>query len=148
MPKGHIILQSSRENFSKNKLNKLFGFSQKYIPYVRHYNPRFVYFYHIFEVHFFVFLEVQERFLIKSGLWWREYGSYVICMSAFSNHEFRVFMNFLSNQCQKSVSVLFVCCLGFRNRSVSEINLIGYKISVNLELEILENMWWAVNLPM
>ena len=45
-------------------------------------------YYPIFEVHFFVFKEfffqkilffcmfsVQERFLIKSGLWWRVYGS-------------------------------------------------------------------------
>ena len=55
----------------------------KYIPYARHYNPRFVYFYPIFEDHFFVFKEIFSQnsvlmyvwLIIKSGLWWRAYSN-------------------------------------------------------------------------
>ena len=57
------------------------------IPYARHYNPRFVYFLptfwspkNVFSRGFFLkildlcMVSIQERFLIKSGLWWRAYG--------------------------------------------------------------------------
>ena len=56
------------------------------LPYARHYNPRFVYFYVLFDVQkrflkgFFLnilalcMVSIQERFQIKSGLWWRVYG--------------------------------------------------------------------------
>ena len=53
-----------------------------YRPYARHYNPRFVYFYPLFEVHLctlctlaLCIVSIQERFLIKSGLQWHAYGS-------------------------------------------------------------------------
>ena len=65
-----------------------------FIPYARHYNPRFVFFLlpFLFEVRFILqttyglkteilrFLSlksavyIRERFQIKSGLWWRAYG--------------------------------------------------------------------------
>ena len=68
-----------------------------YVPYARHYNPRFVYFLPHFSVRFiiksglyyrlFKYINIkqgklglksevynQERFQIKSGLWWRVYG--------------------------------------------------------------------------
>ena len=60
-----------------------------YVPYVRHYNPWFVYFLPHFERSKTFFLRsffhkiltlctvsVQERFIIKRGLWWRAYGTY------------------------------------------------------------------------
>ena len=60
------------------------------IPYARHYNPRFVYFYPLFKVQkcFFkvFFLKIlalcmvsfQERFLIKSGSWGCGYGNHLL----------------------------------------------------------------------
>ena len=57
------------------------------LPYMRHYNPRFVYFLPRLWRPFLCFqggafqkilslyiFSIQERFLIKSGLWWRAYG--------------------------------------------------------------------------
>ena len=45
-------------NISKENIYKVQKNISNYIPYARHYNPRLVYFYPIFEVHFFVFKEV------------------------------------------------------------------------------------------
>ena len=65
------------------------------VPYVRNYNPCFIYFLPNFEDHFFVFRKVffrklclhvrlvfkssfgKSRFLIKSELWWCTYGSWL-----------------------------------------------------------------------
>ena len=56
------------------------------IPYAPHYNPRFAYFLPTFRRQFLFsrrffrkilslcMVNIQERFLIKSGLWWRAYG--------------------------------------------------------------------------
>ena len=60
---------------------------ENYIPYARHYNPRFVYFLPHFGrpkrflrscFHKFLplcMVSIQERFIIKSRLWWHAYGS-------------------------------------------------------------------------
>ena len=53
-----------------------------YIPYVRHYNPRFVYFKPTFwrskmffqKILLLCMASIQERFVIKSGLSWRTHG--------------------------------------------------------------------------
>ena len=62
-----------------------------YITYARHYNPRFVYFLPTFwspktflrgfflKILALCMVSIQERFLIKSGLWWRVYGMYLSC---------------------------------------------------------------------
>ena len=75
-------------------------FLKFYIPYARHYNPRFVIFLlpFLFEVRFILqttyglkteilhFLSLKsavytrERLLIKSGLQWRAYGTYLSCL--------------------------------------------------------------------
>ena len=60
---------------------------QDYVPYVHHYKPRLVYFLSPFSKTISLFLRrffqkilslcmacIQERPVIKSGLWWREYG--------------------------------------------------------------------------
>ena len=51
------------------------------IPYARHYKPRLVYFFTPFSKIIYVLWPlvlcmacIQERLLIKSGLWWRAYG--------------------------------------------------------------------------
>ena len=57
-------------------------FLPKYlIPYARHYKPRLVYFFTPFQKTIYVLwllalcmAYIQERLLIKSGLWWRAYG--------------------------------------------------------------------------
>ena len=42
--------------------------NNNYLPYARHYNPRLVFFYPIFEDHFFVFKEVfSENFVLMYG---------------------------------------------------------------------------------
>ena len=53
------------------------------IPYARHYKPRLVYFFTPFPTTIYVLWPlalcmacIQERLLIKSGLWWRGYGRY------------------------------------------------------------------------
>ena len=59
------------------------------LTYTRHYNPRFVYFETTFwksktffswsffqKILLLCKVSIQERFLIKSGLWWRSYGTY------------------------------------------------------------------------
>ena len=55
----------------------------KYIPYARHYKSRFVYFFTSFPKTIYVLWPlalcmacIQERLLIKSGLWWRAYGNW------------------------------------------------------------------------
>ena len=57
-----------------------------YLLYTKHYKLRFVYFYPLFEDHFFVFKEffkkilslhmpcIKEWFVIKSKLWWHTFG--------------------------------------------------------------------------
>ena len=60
-----------------------------HLPYVRHHNPRLVYYFKAtfwkskkFLRGFFrkilalCMVSIQERFIIKNGLWWRTYGSY------------------------------------------------------------------------
>ena len=54
---------------------------KKHVPYVRHYKPRLVYFLTTFPKSIYVLWPlalcmacIQERLLIKSGLWWRAYG--------------------------------------------------------------------------
>ena len=56
----------------------------QYIPYARHYKPRLVYFFIPFLMTIYVLWPlaicmacIQERLLIKSGIWWR---AYVICI--------------------------------------------------------------------
>ena len=57
-------------------------FKSKQIPYARHYKPRLVYFFTPFPKTIYLLWPlalcmacIQERLLIKSGLWWRAYGS-------------------------------------------------------------------------
>ena len=54
----------------------------KWVPYARHYKPRPVYFFTPFPKTIYVLWPlalcmacIQERLLIKSGLWWRAYGT-------------------------------------------------------------------------
>ena len=54
------------------------------LPYSRHYKPRLVYFFTPFPKTIYVLWPlalcmscIQERLLIKSGLWWRAYGKWI-----------------------------------------------------------------------
>ena len=71
-----IPLHYGVKTFMKLYLNNL-----NYIPYARHYKPRLVYFFTPFPMTIYVLWPlalcmacIQERLLIKSGLWWRAYG--------------------------------------------------------------------------
>ena len=57
--------------------------NQNLIPFSSHYKPRLVYFFTIFSKTIYVLWPlalcmacIKERLLIKSGLWWRAYGTY------------------------------------------------------------------------
>ena len=57
--------------------------STRWIPYARHYKPRLVYFFTPFPKTIYVLWPlalcmacIQERLLIKNGLWWPTYGTW------------------------------------------------------------------------